>query len=78
MRQGCGGPGLGWGHLPTQAQNDILDICHQQVDGVTIHILWRIGGAVSPQVHSHHVEAALKLPELVAPGEPVRRAREGG
>lgn len=69
--------GMG-GHIPTQAQNDILDVCHQQVDGVTVHIPWCIRGAVSPQVHSHHMEAALELPELVAPGEPVKRSREGG
>lgn len=33
---------------PSAQAQGILDICHQQVHGVTIHILWRIGGAISP------------------------------
>lgn len=78
MSEGWGRPGLGWGHVPTQAQDDILDVCHQQVDSVIIHIPGCIGGAVSTQVHSHHMEAALEFPELVAPGEPVWQAEEGG
>lgn len=84
MNQGWGwearaeGPGLRLGYIPTQAQDNILDVCHQQVDSVTIDILWCIRGAVSTQVHSHHMEAALELPELVTPGEPVGQAEEGG
>lgn len=38
VRQGEGGQA--WdGGIPTQAQDDILDVRHQQVHGVTVYIL---------------------------------------
>lgn len=78
VSQGRGRSRLGWGHIPTQAQDDILDVRRQQVDSVGVHIRWCIGGAVATHVHGHDVKAALELPELVAPGEPVGPAEEEG
>jgi hypothetical protein len=58
--------------LCTQAQDDILDVGHQQVSGVAVHILWSIGGAIATQIHSDNMETGLELPQLVAPGEPAQ------
>lgn len=75
---GVGESGVSQGHVPTQAQDDILDVRSQQVNIVTAHIPGCIRGAISTQVYSRHVEVALELPELVAPGKPVKQAEEGG
>lgn len=57
---------------PTEALNDVLDVNQQQVTGVAVHILWSIRGAITTQVYSYHMEPALELSKLVAPGEPAR------